>query len=89
MRLVFLHITLPSIFLIFVSRYVLYYFGFSFCPDICPEEMEKQSFIVDRLDEMFKNTDQPQPVTPVYVSVDPGRDTCAQTGSYCSEFNKR
>ena len=64
------------------GKYYLLYFGFSFCPDICPEEMEKQAAVIDKLDHQFGKG----VVEPVFISVDPNRDTIAQLDFYCSEF---
>mmetsp|Transcript_7417 Transcript_7417/g.17906 ORF Transcript_7417/g.17906 Transcript_7417/m.17906 type:complete len:337 (+) Transcript_7417:117-1127(+) len=69
----------------FRGKYQLVYFGFSYCPDVCPEEMEKQRIVVEKLDKMFHE----QLVEPIFISVDPGRDTVAQVDSYCSEFHPR
>jgi len=66
------------------GKYQLIYFGFTFCPDICPQELEKQAAVIEKLDAKFGEV-----VQPVYVSVDPGRDTCAQVDAYCREFHPR
>lgn len=65
------------------GRYQLIYFGFSFCPDVCPQELEKISQVVEKLEARFG----PQTVQPVYISVDPQRDTVAQMASYRRDFH--
>lgn len=45
------------------------YFGYTFCPDICPLDMARNVEAVDLLDEMGIN------VTPVFITIDPARDT--------------
>lgn len=47
----------------------LVYFGYTFCPDICPMDTARNAEAIDALEEMGHE------VTPVFISVDPGRDT--------------
>lgn len=47
----------------------LVYFGYTFCPDVCPMDTARNAEAVDALEEMGHQ------VTPVFISVDPGRDT--------------
>ncbi|WP_413874708.1 SCO family protein [Albidovulum sp.] len=47
----------------------LVYFGYTFCPDICPTDTARNAEAVDALEEMGYE------VTPVFISVDPSRDT--------------
>ena len=70
----------------FRNKYQLIYFGFTYCPDICPEELEKQQQVIDILDK--------DPLTrgliePIFITVDPNRDTLAQTEMYVKEFHPR
>eukprot|EP00401_Gymnodinium_catenatum_P077612 CAMPEP_0117522178 /NCGR_PEP_ID=MMETSP0784-20121206/34073_1 /TAXON_ID=39447 /ORGANISM="" /LENGTH=340 /DNA_ID=CAMNT_0005318241 /DNA_START=47 /DNA_END=1065 /DNA_ORIENTATION=- len=66
------------------GQYLLIYFGFTFCPDICPQEMEKQTHAIELLDKEFGPV-----ATPVFISIDPNRDTVAQVDDYCKEFHPR
>lgn len=68
----------------FKGQYLLIYFGFSFCPDICPQEMEKQTIAIELLDKEFGPV-----ATPVFITIDPKRDTVAQVDDYCKEFHPR
>ncbi len=49
----------------------LVYFGYTFCPDICPADTARNAAAIDILEERGYE------VTPVFISVDPGRDTPA------------
>merc|ERR1712151_968543 len=66
------------------GQYLLIYFGFTFCPDICPQEMEKQTHVIELIDAEFGPI-----ATPVFISIDPKRDTPAQVKEYCKEFHPR
>lgn len=66
------------------GQYLLIYFGFSNCPDICPQEMEKQTQAIELLDA------ECGPVaTPVFISIDPKRDTVKVVDEYCKEWHPR
>ncbi len=71
-----------------VGGFSLIYFGFTNCPDICPEELDKMSEIVEHIDAL------PAPyggkiVQPVFVSCDPARDTVPATAKYIADFHPR
>jgi len=68
----------------YLGQYLLIYFGFTFCPDICPQEMEKQTRAVELIDESLGPV-----VTPVFISVDPARDTPPMVDEYCQDFHPR
>ena len=65
------------------GKYQILYFGFTFCPDICPSELVKIGKCIDILDK--KGID----VTPLFVSVDPPRDTVGQMKFYSQDFHKK
>lgn len=65
--------------------YRLMYFGFTFCPDICPTELTKMGDALRLLEARgarLKNS-----VYPIFVSVDPWRDSIAQVRAYVAEFH--
>ncbi|KAL8444388.1 hypothetical protein Emag_005483 [Eimeria magna] len=66
------------------GKYVLIYFGFSFCPDICPKELEKLTQIINLIDK-----EHGEVVQPIFITVDPARDTVAQVAEYCKDFHPR
>lgn len=53
------------------------YFGFTHCPDICPEELDKMGEAVEKVDGERKER-----ILPLFVSVDPARDTVEQVKKY-------
>lgn len=67
------------------GSYVMLYFGFCHCPDICPSELVKVGSIADKLErKLGKGV-----VKPVFVSVDPDRDSLAQLRHYAQDFHPR
>lgn len=69
----------------FVGSWVLLYFGFTHCPDICPESLEKVSRVVELLDQEAR---LPR-VQPIFVTVDPERDDVKAVAKYVQEFHPR
>lgn len=68
-----------------LGKWYIIYFGFSHCPDICPEEMEKMVEVVKRCEKMGTLP----PVLPVFISVDPERDTPQVVSKYVKEFSPK
>lgn len=67
------------------GRYALVYFGFSHCPDICPEELDKMAEIIDLVNG--KDGKKGEGLLPVFITCDPARDTPAVLKEYLSEFH--
>ena len=67
----------------FAGKYMLIYFGFTFCPDVCPTELQVMSGAVDAL-----GTDGAK-VQPIFVTVDPERDTPEVLARYVKQFSPR
>lgn len=69
----------------FFGQWVLLYFGFTHCPDICPDEMEKMSNAILILD-----MDRALPsVQPIFITVDPERDGVKEMAKYIKDFHTR
>ncbi len=69
----------------FKGKYTLLYFGFSYCPDICPSELVKIGKVLQKLKAADKNKECP--VKPLFISVDPTRDTVGQLKFYAQDFD--
>jgi protein SCO1/2 len=67
----------------FRGRYMLVYFGFTHCPDVCPTGLQ---VMAAALDKVGAKADQ---VTPILITVDPERDTPEQLASYVPSFSPR
>lgn len=60
-------------------------FGFTNCPDICPEELDKMSNVVDKLSAIHG----PDSILPVFITCDPARDSVAAIKTYCKDFHPK
>ncbi len=59
----------------------LVYFGYTFCPDVCPFDVARNVIAVDILAE------QGLEVTPVFISIDPERDTLDVVAQYAEDMH--
>ncbi|KAB8253970.1 SCO1/SenC-domain-containing protein [Aspergillus pseudonomiae] len=66
------------------GKYSFVYFGFTHCPDICPDELDKMAEIIDKVKEATKGENI---FLPVFVTCDPARDTPEVLRSYLQEFH--
>jgi cytochrome oxidase Cu insertion factor (SCO1/SenC/PrrC family) len=66
------------------GNWLLIYFGFTHCPDICPDEIEKMCKVVQMLQA---DKDHKEPIIPLFMSVDPARDTPERVRAYISDFS--
>ncbi|KAF9310798.1 Cu-binding protein [Linnemannia elongata] len=69
----------------FKGRYMLIYFGFTNCPDICPEELDKMAEVLDTVKADPQIGDV---ITPIFITCDPQRDTVAEVNEYVKDFHK-
>lgn len=66
-----------------VTKPSLMYFGYTFCPDICPIDVQNIADAVEMLAE--QGTD----VQPVFITVDPERDTAEELKDYADAMHPR
>ena len=64
------------------SKKKVLYFGYTFCPDVCPIDILKISRLVDQSPELIKNFDF------IFITVDPERDNQSQMKNFMSNFNE-
>jgi cytochrome oxidase Cu insertion factor (SCO1/SenC/PrrC family) len=64
----------------FAGRLMLVYFGYTFCPDVCPTSLQTMGAALEQLGEDAGD------VAFVFVTLDPERDTVAQMKAYVSLF---
>ena len=67
----------------FSGSYLLVYFGFTHCKVVCPRSLAKLSRVLDLLGDRAEN------VVPLYVTVDPERDTPEVMRSYLAQNHPR
>jgi protein SCO1/2 len=68
----------------FEGRFMIAYFGYTFCPDFCPLGLSTITEALELLDE-----DEGAEVTPVFFTVDPDRDTVERLADYAPHFHPR
>lgn len=67
----------------FAGRWQLVFFGFTHCPDICPTTLAYMASVLDLLG------DRADRVAPLFITVDPARDTVPVMAEYVSAFHPR
>lgn len=71
----------------FKGKYRIVYFGYTFCPDVCPVDLQK-------IMQAFTRFEKQKPalaakVQPIFISVDPERDTVPVIKNYVTAFHPR
>lgn len=67
----------------FAGKHMLVFFGFTHCPDVCPAKLNNISVALDRLGSLADE------VTPIFITVDPDRDTPERMAQYVSNFSSQ
>lgn len=66
------------------GKYKLIFFGFTFCPVICPTELQKITSVMNTLDEQTASK-----IQPIFITVDPERDTPEVMKEYVHLYDQR
>jgi len=67
----------------FLGNYLLIYFGYTYCPEVCPIDLAVISDAMDLLGE------QGSKVQPLFITFDPDRDSVERLASYVTHFHPR
>lgn len=67
----------------FRGKFMLIYFGYTHCPDACPTALQDMA---DALEKVGPGADQ---VAPIFISIDPERDTVGYLKGYAEQFDPR
>ena len=67
----------------FRGKLVVLYFGYTYCPDVCPTELQSISLALDKLGA------NAEAVQPLFITVDPERDSPARLAEFVSSFHPR
>ena len=65
----------------FRGNYMLVFFGYTYCPDVCPATLYTVTVALDSIDEAAAGR-----IQPIFITVDPARDTVAALKTYAGNF---
>lgn len=71
----------------FAGKYRIMYFGYTFCPDVCPIDMQKIGAALRQFES--RDVVRAGRVVPIFVTVDPERDKPASLKQFVSAFHPR
>lgn len=71
----------------FEGRYRMVYFGYTFCPDVCPVDVAVMMQGFARFEK--EHPDRAGKIQPIFISVDPGRDSPKAVGEFAAAFSPR
>lgn len=66
----------------FRGRWMMIYFGYTHCPDVCPLTLSLMSDVMQRLGRNASH------ITPIFITIDPARDTPQVMKAYVGSFGK-
>jgi len=65
----------------FRKKYMLVFFGYTYCPDVCPTTLAIEAEALDKIGPRASR------IVPIFISVDPKRDTATKLKAYLSSFD--
>ena len=69
----------------FAGKYRVVYFGYAFCPDICPTDMQRVAQGLKLLKASAPET--AAKIQPIFITIDPARDTPKVVGEFAAAFS--
>ncbi|MFK7836977.1 MAG: SCO family protein [Sulfitobacter sp.] len=66
-----------------ITEPALIYFGYTYCPDVCPLDVDRNAAAVELLEEKGMS------ITPVFITIDPARDTPEVVGEFAEVMHTR
>lgn len=69
----------------FAGKYRVVYFGYAFCPDICPTDMQRVAQGLKAL--KASDPDKAGKIVPIFITIDPERDTQQVVGEFAAAFS--
>ncbi len=69
----------------FAGKYRVVYFGYAFCPDICPTDMQRVAQGLKVL--KTGDPDKAAKIVPIFITIDPERDTREVVGEFAAAFS--
>ncbi len=71
----------------FAGRYRIVYFGYTFCPDVCPVDVQNIGAALKLIEA--KDAALAKRIVPIFITVDPARDTPAVLKQFVAAFHPR
>jgi protein SCO1 len=70
----------------FAGKYRLVYFGYTFCPDVCPVDL---NYLMLGLKRFERENPGRTPIQPIFITIDPARDTPPVLANFVRQFHPR
>lgn len=71
----------------FPGKYLVVYFGYTYCPDACPADVSVLTRGLKALEK--SHPDKLERIQPLFITIDPQRDTPARVGEFAAAFSPR